>query len=893
MKQSYWLALMVLGLALCETLAGPALADEFIFGQACPQAGRSMAYKIDSPDFRMQGPDALGRSGDYLLINNRAAFVVSGLEQINTYYYYGGILIDAVALEGCRQANPEQFEELGFFVGELDPAHLRSIGIRAFRGERVEILSDGSDGSDAVVRVHGSDDVFWIVEYEFMRLALRELGLPKARTRPLGVDLYVDYILPADSAVLRMELNLVNRGNKRKSIFTAAGGFFGDATVNRFYSARKLNILGFTADTGLPYLVSSGGQGAWALGMQDANMGTLNLSGFDAFFDTKLLKHRIILRAAGKPGDSAKVVHYFAVGDSDFNSALQNLNRVNSSPIKNWDMQLVPLSGSVSDIVTGEPIPGVKVEIEMQNRKGLWKFIDGFHSDEQGRFNGMIPNLGRQYRAVAELKGRPAPEPLYFQPGRASDLEITFSPGGTLSYTVKDQNGLALPARIELYHDGLPAHTIYSHSGKGLEAVAPGEYELSVLRGYEYIPHEGRVIIEAGKTAQLNAVLVHALDTQGFMSADLHIHAGPSGDNKITIPERITTVAAEGLEVAVSTDHEAIIPWQPAVEQTGLGEWVAVVTGEEVTATVPEHINMFPVEPRFDLDARGGPIKWHGLDIKQVYSAIRERDAGIVQLNHPRNGCGYLCLIDYNRKTGRPKLKHPEYLGLKPDAALWSWDFDTVELQNGNAPVFMDPRKPKATGMFEDWMSFINHGHRVTAVADSDAHDWGLPGSPRNYFESSTDQPAQFDEDEMVQALKQGRTLTSTGAFARVELDHSAGMGDTLAITGDTVELWLHIESIPQIDITHFKVFVNCDQQIHINIPPTRKVVKYDGKLELEISGDSQIVVMGFGSELLPRGMSQFDPLGVPRFTTNPIYVDHRADGWQPPGWDGCRYTLP
>jgi hypothetical protein len=416
---------------------------------------------------------------------------------------------------------------------------------------------------------------------------------------------------------------------------------------------------------------------------------------------------------------------------------------------------------------------------------------------------------------------------------------------------------------------------------------------VSVTRGFEYIPFLGSIEIKAGETANLEAVLVHAVDTTGYLSVDMHVHAGPSGDNKITIPERIETVAAEGLEVVVSTDHEAVIPWQPGIDAAGLGDWVATVLGEEVTATVPEHINAFPFEPRFDLDARGGPVRWYGMDISHVFAAIRERGASIIQLNHPRNDCAYMCLIDYNRATGEANLTHPEYLGLQPGDSLWSWNFDSIEYMNGNDRVFMDPKKPKSTGTFEDWMSFINLGHRIAGVANTDAHDYGVPGSPRTYFPSSTDNPAEFKLDDLVNAIKQGRVLASSGSFARVLVNGEFGMGDTAVAHGQTVDLWLHVESIPQIDVTRVKVFVNCDQVINVALPPGDDVVRYDGHVSVPVEKDSQIVVMGFGKNRLPLNFPQFNPLGVPRFTTNPIYVDVSGDGYTPPGWDGCHYTLP
>ena len=887
------------GLFFFLGLALPLTADEghgvggrevSLFAEGCPRPGLAQARAIVNPGLGMQGPDALGGPGDFLLMNEKAAFIIQGVEQINSYYYYGGIPIDAVALDGCVQANAERFEELGFFVGAVDRSALLATGVRAFRGERVEIVNDGQDGGAAVVRVYGRDDVFWIVELELIRLVYDELNVGKPHTHPLGLELFVDYILPPGSSALRIEYNLRNREPTEKHLFTGSGAFFGDSTVNRYFSDGTAQILGFDLDTKLPFLASSGGQGAWAFGMKDAVMATANLSGFDVMFDIRQLQHRIRLAPAGRPGDTATLVYYLAVGDSDFNSALAGLNEVNPHPLRGWDLELKPFTGRAFAEDTGAPLMGVQIEIAMKNREGQWKFLDGFQSDADGAFGGLVPDLGREYRLTAHLEGRPDPAPVYFRVSSLSRVEVGLSPGGTLGYEVRDDEGRGLPARIGLYQRRRLVRTLYSRTGSGEAMVAPGTYEVSVTRGYEYVPYEGRIEMAAGRSTALQAVLVHAVNTDGFLSADMHLHAGPSGDNKISITERIITVAAEGLEVAVGTDHEAIISWAGGVEESGLGPWVATVVGEEVTATIPEHINMFPVEPRFEIDARGGPVRWYGLDIGEIYSAIRERGGRIIQLNHP---LGYMDAIAYDCATGQARLTHPEYLGLAPGASLWSWNFDTFEYQNGNDQVFKNPLRPASSGTFEYWMSFINLGHRITAVSNTDAHDYHPPGAPRTYFKSSTDKPAEFEVESLIQSLQEGRAVTSTGAFARVKINNQAEMGDTAISMGHTVDLWVHIESIPQIDVSHFKVFVNCDQTKNIAIPLTGEVIKYDGHVPVRINQDSQIVVMGFGKNHLPRGLPQFDPVGVPRFTTNPIYVDYGGDGYEPPGWDGCRYTLP
>jgi hypothetical protein len=416
---------------------------------------------------------------------------------------------------------------------------------------------------------------------------------------------------------------------------------------------------------------------------------------------------------------------------------------------------------------------------------------------------------------------------------------------------------------------------------------------VSVTRGFEYTSYQGAVTVTAGATSELSTTLVHSVDTSGFLSMDGHIHSGFSADNKISVPDRIATVAGEGLEVAVSTDHEFIDNWQWGIDKDGLVEWVATVTGQEVTATLPEHTNMYGVTPDFSIDARGGYVKWFGMDIAQVFSAEATRGAKLRQLNHPRNGCNYMCKIKYDRITGLPLLTDPTKLAFKADASLWTWDFDAIEYQNGPQWVFLDKSNPDSTGIFDDWMSFLNMGHLITAVGNSDAHDYEIPGSPRNFFSSPTDNPSDFKEEYIVKAVKEGRVLVSNGAFARVTIDGTAGMGDLVTNTSGQVSLNVHIEAPPEIDVAYFKVYVNCDQVFTTPTTSPDATVKYDGTLMVPVSKDSHIVVLGFGKKAMPRGLSQYNPAQVPRFTTNAVYVDFDGNGkYDPPGGKACSYDL-
>jgi hypothetical protein len=795
-----------------------------------------------------------------------------------------------VALDGCRQASPERFQEMGFFVGSLNLSDLYSSQLRAFRGDSVEIVNDGANGAPAVVRARGRDDYFWTAELELIRRAYED-GRPRPLGEPLGLAITVDYTLPPDSTVLRIEVTFRNLGAQAREFLSPVYLRFGNSTPTRFFARNPISISGFTLESGVPWLAASNGDGAWAFAMKDANLAVLNVVGVAGVFDlNQALLSPLVVAPAGEMGDSTKVTYYFGVGGTDGNSAVRPLRNVNPEPLPGMRYSLVPLEGRTSDAQTGAAIPGVLVELQAQDSQGRWLPLDSFHSGRDGRYSGQVPSFEGSplgYRLAASVEGRASPDPVPYSAGQ-SPVDFAFASPAVLTYEVKDQHGRGLPAKIVLWKGSSVARRIHTPNGRGSANVAAGTYEVSVTRGFEYTTHFGTLALSAGQTASLAVTLEHALDTSGFLSMDGHVHSGRSPDNVISIPDRIATVAAEGLEVVVSTDHEFIGSWSSGVEAMGLQDWVATVVGQEVTAVLPEHTNIYPVVPRFEVNARGDPVRWYGLDLAELFAAERERGAALVQLNHPR---GYLAAIRYDPLTGLADLPDPTLLTFPADATLWSWGFDAVEYQNGPARVFGAPNEHGEMGMFEAWMSFQNLGHRVTAVGTSDAHDYEIVGTPRSYFASSTDSPAQFVEADLVRAVREGRVVVSTGAFARVGVNGTAGMGDLVTDTDGSVDLGVRIEAIPEIDVTHFKVFVNCDEAATVRTTAPGAVVKYDGTVRVPVPRDAHLVVLGFGRQQMPRGLAQFDPLVTPRFTTNPIFVDADGNGrFDPPGGKTCTY---
>lgn len=860
-----------------------------LFIEGCPLPGQALARRIDDPAFAIEGPDAIGRPGDFLLANEHAAFVIQSAGHRNAYYLYGGIPVDAVAVRGCRQEGVERFAELGLMMGSLVTSPFYESSLRAFRAETVEIVSDGADGAPAVVRATGFDDMFWLVEMELVSAAYYA-NARRPLSEPYGLEIVVDYTLAPDSGVLQVDVAFTNLDAVAKELLAGCQSLFGATNRTTWYADAVMNLGGFSLQTGVPWVVSSLGDGAWAFAMPGTGLGTVDILGIQALLDlSQVIGGPMALAPAGLPGDTVRTRYLLAVGPSDANSAVRQLAPMNAEPIPGKPYVNRTIAGTVTDPFS--PVPGAHVDLEAKNTNGAWRVLDRFVTAPDGTFAGSLPDFGAatpEYRLTVTAEGRAPVDPFPIPATLEGPFDLSLGPAGGLCMDIGDTEGNSLPAKVWLMQKGTVTHRFYTTTVIQCRAVPPGDYHVVVSRGFEYGTFETDVTIPANENWTLVADLERVIDTTGWMSVDTHTHGYASPDATVTDVERVLTAAAEGLDVVVATDHEAVSDWHPAIEAAFLTGRLATVAGQEVTAPIPEHTTMLGCDPRPDL-GRGGNVPWYGLDIAQIYDQSRARGARIVGLNHPR-GNGYLTMIQWNRLAGAPGLADPSRIGLPSDARLWTWDFDIIEMMNGPQDPFTSPSNPSRTGLFDDWASFLNHGHRITAVGGSDVHGLERPGTPRTYFASSTDDPTDFDPEDLYAALKAGRAQISTGAFATVTINGTATLGDTITDTDGTVDLGIRIQAMPAVEITGFKVYVNCDQVAAVAATDPDGPVKYDDTVPLEIDADAYVVVMGFGSKTMPLGLRDVG-VTVPRFATNPIFVDADGDGfWTAPGGRTCTY---
>ncbi len=865
---------------------------EGIFREGCPISNQATAHEIKDKDAKMDGLTftAVGGAGDFLLMNEKAAYIISHPGNDNAYYLYGGILIDAIAVKDCKQVAKEDFEEYGIVVGKLNTADFSASILRMFRGDKIEIVNDGSDGKPAIVRVTGSDDTFWLVEDELIKMALSD-GKEKKMSAPLGIEIVVDYILPPDSPVLNIKITFKNKTEEKKSFINGFAVFFGDSTPVRYFASSILEVGGFSIDQGIPWIYASDGEKSYAIGWKNANMSTIDVIGVSGVVDSNQLISPIELNPAGSDGDQKTVITYFTVGGGGSSSATKELLRFNPTPIPDVSYDLLDISGKVVDH-TGNGMSNIKVDLMAKSPKRGFMPLDNFFTNEKGEFSGkaaIFSDPQYQYQVKVDLLGYPEIQSVVVDKDHLKDIQISVPQTGFLKFDIKDDLMRNTAAKLSFYDmSSNLVRIVYTGSGSETIKVAPGDYKLIISKGYEFQYVEEDIRIEASKTTEVNVVLNRVVDTKGYLSTDTHVHASPSPDNTISIKDRIITVAAEGLDVSITTDHEFLNGWQVGIDEANLNDFLINYPGEEVTAGLPEHHNIYPVEPDYSINARGRYVKWFGHDIAEIHKMMRDRGAPIIQINHPWE---YMKNIAFDNEKCTPTLSDPAKLGFKSDAKLWDWDFDVWEMMNGAQNPFNAENGGRGT--FDNFMSFINHGYLKTAVGASDAHNWDLPGTPKIFFVSDTDDPVKSQKDKFISAIKGGKVVISTGAFAEILINDSATAGDLITDNDKEVDLKLKIQALPEIDVTHFVVFVNCDSVANIKTTDPDAVIKYNDTIKINLEKDSSIVVAGFGKKRLPSGLAQFNPNNVPRFFINPVYVDVDGNGkFDPPGDKSCTYNL-
>ncbi len=356
----------------------------------------------------------------------------------------------------------------------------------------------------------------------------------------------------------------------------------------------------------------------------------------------------------------------------------------------------------------------------------------------------------------------------------ANGGRTSFLNGGALTVNVTEQ-GEAAPARITIVDSngtmaamevlsqtaGRETHSlsnvavrpgvVYTATGSARLVLAPGKYTLLATRGPEYSLAKAEVTI--GTAPQEVALsITREVDTDGWVSSDTHIHTlSLSKHGDALLHERVITLAGEGIDLPIVTEHNQHADYSAAAKALGLLDRLTIVPGNEVTTT-NGHFNVFPISltaPPVDHTKTHWPDL---LDRMRQSPGVR-----IAILNHPTDthvGFTPFAATNLNPVTGE---------NLRGD---FDFTFDAMELINSGA-MRTDWLEP-----IRAWFALLNRGYRIAGVGSSDSHDVSrfIVGQGRTYIQGDDGKTGNIDVQKVCDALKQGRAVASLGLFPQLRI---------------------------------------------------------------------------------------------------------------------------
>ncbi len=404
---------------------------------------------------------------------------------------------------------------------------------------------------------------------------------------------------------------------------------------------------------------------------------------------------------------------------------------------------------------------------------------------------------------------------------------------------------------------------VYSGNGQIRRPLFPGRYRVIATSGIERDLSTFDVTLASGETVSRTARLPRVIETPGVLDADLHLHQARSPDADIADRTRLISIAAEGLEFAVASDHYTVGDFGPALDElTRSGELTRrpiVIRGSEITTMGHDfgHFNVFP------LDSVEG-IPFENTTPKALFGAVRKLAPGsLLQVNHPRWPKSYFAryALDPGRAVVRPEFRDE-----------FSEDYDALEVFNG----FDAWSQALVRNVLRDYLKLVARGKRYTATGNSDSH--GLffvdPGMPRNLVRygtaASDDADLEAEPARVIEAIRKGHVLVTNGPIIDVSID-GVGPGGTLKTDRKRVTLAIEVRAAPWIDVSDVEVLRGGGERIRsIPLVPTRDVTRLSYRATLNGDGSTFFVVVARGKKPLPN---VYRPGVRPFAFTNPIFI--------------------
>ncbi|MCA9544990.1 MAG: hypothetical protein KC613_11390, partial [Myxococcales bacterium] len=371
-------------------------------------------------------------------------------------------------------------------------------------------------------------------------------------------------------------------------------------------------------------------------------------------------------------GESFEVTRFFVIGDGDVGSVLDEMHAIRG-------VATGTVSGQVFEEVGGQAATDASVLVYQRDDLGRRRLYSQYTVQANGTFSGTLEPGEYSLRVTGE--GRPlspladftvkAGQATSVQPVAMTPARIVVNiyngdgaraPGKATAVGVYDAQFAGRPTREFLFDlkageeyrsadlvpdTDDPATRRYieaaavADDGAAVLHVRPGTYTVVTSRGPEFDTWQTTVTVAAGQTKSLSHTPRRVVDTAGWIAMDSHLHSVNSIDSGMGLNARVRSVAAEGIEFAISTDHNFVTDYQPVIQRTGLNDFLNSAVGLELTTLESGHFNGFPLD--YEVGQVGhGSFEWARRPPEQLFADLRALgrhgpENTIVQVNHARD----------------------------------------------------------------------------------------------------------------------------------------------------------------------------------------------------------------------------------------------------------------
>jgi hypothetical protein len=356
-----------------------------------------------------------------------------------------------------------------------------------------------------------------------------------------------------------------------------------------------------------------------------------------------------------------------------------------------------------------------------------------------------VLNEGRVLVSVEEADAGPIP----------CRLTVVDAQGSLMTVGADSRRGLAVRPGV-----------IYTADGRASFGLPAGKYTLYAGRGFEYGVASARVDVQPGESTVRQMTLRREVPTPGYVACDTHCHTLTfSGHGDATLAERMVTLAGEGIELPIATDHNRHVDYESAARHAGVRQYFTPVIGNECTTPRMGHFNIFPVAA----DSR--VVDHEARDWTELFAAFRKcRDVQVVILNHPRDVHGGF----------RPFSPEHQLGAVGENLDGWKLEANALELINSGA------MQSDLMQVYRDWFGLLNHGQSLTPIGSSDSHDVSryIVGQGRTYVRCDG-AASLLPIDEACRNIVAGRVLVSLGLMCEITVAGRHGPGDVVPASDD------------------------------------------------------------------------------------------------------------